>query len=306
MLSAIRFTPVLGPKILGVDHAIRLLMTKGLMQFAENCANDKSILSCLISSLHVLFLDEFDQKALLEKKQVLEMDSRHCVQFHWHNTNPKNGGLYSNFEDYLNSLNHKKRKNIRSERRKVHEQGIEIARLTGSQITQAHIDFFYSCYFQTYLEHFSKPYLSLKFFYQLLETMGEQLVLVQASLDDEPIASAFFLFNNDRLYGRYWGAIRHIDCLHFELCYYQGIEFAIEKRICHFEGGAQGEHKMARGLNPVTMTSAHWIAEPVFKNSIRHFLKHEKEHLKLYASELSEHLAFKKKQESTEFFLDKT
>ncbi|MFN7504754.1 MAG: GNAT family N-acetyltransferase, partial [Limnobacter sp.] len=160
------------------------------------------------------------------------------------------------------------------------------------------LEFFYQCYSRTYMEHFSSPYLNLEFFKQICTTMGEQVLLIQASLHGQAVASSFFLTSEERLYGRYWGCIENLPCLHFELCYYQAIEFAIERGIEWFEGGAQGEHKMARGLNPQTMVSAHYVHDNGFKLPIENFLRREKAHLQAYAVELNEHTAFRESKNS--------
>ena len=171
--------------------------------------------------------------------------------------------------------------------------GLEIQRIHGSRISEAELEFFYQCYSRTYMEHFSSPYLNLEFFRQICTTMGEQILIIQASLHGQPVASSFFLYSEERLYGRYWGSIENLPCLHFELCYYQAIDFAIEQGIEWFEGGAQGEHKMARGLNPQTMVSAHYVHDNGFKLPIENFLRREKAHLDAYAVELNEHTAFR-------------
>lgn len=303
LLSAIPFTPVKAPKLLARDPASAKQMALGFSQLANNCGADKSILGTTVSSAHALFLSEQDQACLLGKRGDPEkadspslhigLDSRYCVQFHLENRSPVTGGKFENFDDYLQSLNQKKRKNIKAERRKARDSGVRIERIQGSEATEQQIEFFYQCYVQTYHEHMSSPYLNLEFFKRICKTMGEQMLIVQATLEELPVASSMLLFNEDRLYGRYWGAIEKIPFLHFELCYYQPIDFMIEKRINWFEGGAQGEHKMARGLNPINNISAHWVHDEGFKEPIRKFLEREKSHLQNYIGELEEHTAFK-------------
>ncbi len=303
LLSAIPFTPVKAPKLLARDPASANHMAVGFSQLAKNCGADKTILGTTVSSAHALFLSEQDQAYLLgnfgdsEKSDSsplhIELDSRYCVQFHLENRSPVTGEKFETFEDYLQSLNQKKRKNIKAERRKAMDSGVTIQRIVGDQATDEHIEFFFHCYVQTYHEHMSTPYLNLEFFRTICKTMGSQVLIVQASLGNQPVASSLLLFNGDRLYGRYWGAIEKIPFLHFELCYYQAIEFLIERGINWFEGGAQGEHKMARGLNPVNNISAHWVHDEGFKEPIRRFLEREKSHLQNYIGELEEHTAFK-------------
>lgn len=293
LLSAIPFTPVLAPKILCGLPEHRNALAQGLAQLTEQAGNNDELLGTRISTLHALFLNTEDQSALLGSGTALNAQARHVVQFHWHNQNPVSGLPFSSFDDFLQSLNQKKRKNIRAERRKAFADGVEITRVPGNQATEEQIEFFYQCYATTYAEHFSRPYLSLDFFKRICASMGEQVLLVIANQNSRPVASSFFLHSNERLYGRYWGCLEQLPCLHFELCYYQGIEYAIENGINWFEGGAQGEHKMARGLNPQTMVSAHWVQEPHFKQPINQFIAREKAHLAAYATELSEHEAFR-------------
>lgn len=293
LLCAIPFTPVLAPKILHANLEAGIALAHGLSRLVLQAANNTDLLGTRISTLHTLFLSKQDQKLLLGNSTDLNLSERHVVQFHWHNINPVTDEKFIGFDDFLESLNQKKRKNIRAERRKANIEGLEIQRIFGTTATEEQLAFFYECYSRTYMEHFSTPYLNLDFFKMLCTSMGEQILLLQATLHGEPVASSFFLFSNERLYGRYWGCIADVPCLHFELCYYQAIEFAIENHIEWFEGGAQGEHKIARGLNPQTMISGHYVHEEGFKQPIESFLKREKAHLQAYASELSEHTAFR-------------
>jgi len=293
LLCAIPFTPVLAPKILHATPEAGKALAQGLAQLTWQAAENTELLGTQISTLHALFLNKKDQQLLLGEATSLNNSSRHVVQFHWHNQNPSTNKSFHDFDEFLESLNQKKRKNIRAERRKAHIEGLEIRRIQGFQATQAELDFFYQCYSRTYMEHFSSPYLNPEFFKQICTTMGEQVLIIQASLNGVPVASSFFLYSTERLYGRYWGCIENLPCLHFELCYYQAIEFAIEQGIEWFEGGAQGEHKMARGLNPQTMVSAHYVHDNAFKMPIENFLRREKAHLDAYAVELNEHTAFR-------------
>lgn len=293
LLCAIPFTPVLAPKVLYANSEAASAMANGLAQLTWKAAENKELLGTQISTLHALFLTEQDQQLLLGNATSLNNSSRHVVQFHWHNQSPASNEPFCDFDDFLESLNQKKRKNIRAERRKAKVEGLEIRRIEGSKATQAELEFFYQCYSRTYMEHFSSPYLNPEFFKQICTTMGEQVLIIQASLNGVPVASSFFLYSEERLYGRYWGCVENLPCLHFELCYYQAIEFAIEHGIEWFEGGAQGEHKMARGLNPQTMVSAHYVHDEGFKLPIENFLRREKAHLQAYAIELNEHTAFR-------------
>ena len=298
LLCAVPFTPVLAPKVLFADKDAGQALAAGLAQLTWQAAENTELLGTRISTLHALFLTRQDQDFLLGSATSLNCSERHVVQFHWHNQSPLTGKPFHDFDEFLESLNQKKRKNIRAERRKAQVEGLQIERIYGHEATAEQLEFFYQCYSRTYMEHFSTPYLNLDFFRQLFASMGEQVLLVQASLNGVPVASSFFLFSSERLYGRYWGSLENLPCLHFELCYYQAIEFAIDKGIEWFEGGAQGEHKMARGLNPKTMVSAHYVHDDGFKLPIENFLRREKAHLQAYAIELSEHVAFKQGPES--------
>lgn len=279
LLCAVPFTPVQGNRLLSVDaHALRHLAAT-LMAFAEQAD---------VSSLHVLFPTATEAEALTG----LGMMQREGVQFHWLN----NG--YRDFEEFLATLEQKKRKNIRAERRKVREEGITMRRVRGEDATDADWRFFSKCYRQTYREHFSSPYLNLEFFRTIGATMPENLLLVIAEYDGKPIASSLVVYQRDEktggtLYGRYWGALEHVPCLHFETAYYQPLEFCIEEKLAVFEGGAQGEHKMARGFLPTVTRSTHWLAHPAFSDAVARFLDNETNSIHAYVDELRDHNPFK-------------
>lgn len=242
-----------------------------------------------MSSLHVLF-PTGDEARLLES---MGMMLREGVQFHWVNDG------YRDFDDFLGTLEQKKRKNIRAERRKVRDAGVTFRRLTGDMIDDGHWRFFSRCYRQTYREHYSSPYLNLDFFRAIGATMPENLLLVIAEAEGQPIASALAVYRRGEhgggtLYGRYWGALEHVPCLHFETAYYQLLEFCIEAGLDTFEGGAQGEHKLARGFLPTVTHSAHWLAHPAFSDAVAHFLARETEHIHAYVDELREHDPFRR------------
>lgn len=285
LLCAIPFTPVKAPKLLAADAQARETLAHGLMRLAQQSARDADTLGICTSGLHVLFMEGSDEETLCGRPSN-QLTTRHVVQFHLENH-------FKDFEQFLGSLHQKKRKNIRAERRKAQSACTHIVRVTGHGIQAEQLEFFYACYSNTYRERHSSPYLTFEFFKQVCASMGEQVLFCIAYNGETPLASSFFLFNEERLYGRYWGALQQVDCLHFELCYYQAIEFAIERNIRWFEGGAQGEHKMARGLNPQVMHSAHWVEDDGFREAIGRFVSREKTHLDMYASELAEHVAFK-------------
>ncbi|MDN7779350.1 GNAT family N-acetyltransferase [Burkholderia orbicola] len=280
LLCAVPFTPVQGTRLLAADDDARRRLAATLLAFAEQSD---------VSSLHVLF-PTGDEARLLES---MGMMLREGVQFHWLNDG------YRHFDDFLGTLEQKKRKNIRAERRKVHDAGVTFRRLTGDQITDADWRFFSRCYRQTYREHYSSPYLNLNFFRTIGATMPENLLLVIAEADGKPVASALAVYRRGEhgggtLYGRYWGAIEHVPCLHFETAYYQLLEFCIEAGLDTFEGGAQGEHKLARGFLPTVTHSAHWLAHPAFSDAVARFLERETEHIHAYVDELREHDPFRR------------
>ncbi|EKS9916309.1 GNAT family N-acetyltransferase [Burkholderia multivorans] len=280
LLCAVPFTPVQGTRLLAVDDDARRRLAATLLAFAEQSD---------ASSLHVLFPTS-DEARLLES---MGMMLREGVQFHWVNDG------YRHFDDFLGTLEQKKRKNIRAERRKVRDAGVTFRRLTGERITDADWRFFTRCYRQTYREHYSSPYLNLDFFRAIGATMPENLLLVIAEADGQPIASALAVYRRGEhgggtLYGRYWGALEHVPCLHFETAYYQLLEFCIEAELDTFEGGAQGEHKLARGFLPTVTHSAHWLAHPAFADAVAHFLERETEHIHAYVDELREHDPFRR------------
>ncbi|MEN8515467.1 GNAT family N-acetyltransferase [Burkholderia sp. RS02] len=280
LLCAVPFTPVQGTRLLAADDDARRRLAATLLAFAEQSD---------VSSLHVLF-PTGDEARLLES---MGMMLREGVQFHWINDG------YRHFDDFLATLEQKKRKNIRAERRKVHDAGVTFRRLTGDRITDADWRFFSRCYRQTYREHYSSPYLNLDFFRTIGATMPENLLLVIAEADGQPIASALAIYRRGEhgggtLYGRYWGAIEHVPCLHFETAYYQLLEFCIEAGLDTFEGGAQGEHKLARGFLPTVTHSAHWLAHPAFSDAVARFLERETEQIHAYVDELREHDPFRR------------
>jgi len=237
-----------------------------------------------LSSLHVLFPAPGDAQAL----RACGLLERSGVQFHWRNAG------YRDFEDFLGALSHDKRKKIRQERKRVDAAGVALRRVTGREASEKDWDFFTSCYRRTYREHRSTPYLTREFFGEIARRMPDNLLLVIAERDGKPIAAALDMFGPAALYGRYWGSIEHVPGLHFEACYYQALEFCIERGIGLFEGGAQGEHKHARGFLPEATRSFHWLAHPAFNRAVDEFLAREGEHISAYMDELEERTPFRK------------
>lgn len=256
LLCAVPFTPVACPKLLGIDAPARAALASSLLDLARESA---------LSSLHCLFLTGEDE-SLFANAELLW---RSGVQYHWHNR------AYCDFDAFLAEFNRDKRKKIKQDRKKVRDQGVSFQWLLGGDCSDEDWAFFNTCYRQTYREHHSSPYLNLAFFQKLGEAMPENVLLIVARVADEPVASALFLLDAQRLYGRYWGSIAAIPNLHFEVCYYQAIEFCIARGLAAFEGGAQGEHKIARGLLPVRTRSAHWIADTPFAEAIGAYLRRE-------------------------------
>jgi hypothetical protein len=272
LLCAVPFTPVRGPRLLARGDAQRRALIAAALELAR-----------ATSSLHVLF--PLEEEALLLQEQGLLL--RRTVQFHWRN------GAYADFDDFLARLSHARRKTIRQERRRVREAGVRLTWLEGAAIERRHWEFFNRCYRGTYAAHRSSPYLNLEFFLRIGARLPEHLAMVLAERDARPIAAALFFTDSETLYGRYWGAIEHVPLLHFECCYYQAIEYAIANRLERFEGGAQGEHKLFRGLLPVETHSAHWLAHPRFARAIEDYLERERAGIVRYVNELNEHSPFK-------------
>ena len=277
---AVPFTPVPGSRLLVADEALRLPLLQAAMDF---CAQQQ------LSSLHMLFAAPAD----LQAAQQAGLMQRETVQFHWHNRQP---AAYADFGDFLASLQQEKRKKIRQERRKVAEAGVRFRHAAGRQISAEDWAFFYRCYERTYLEHGNAPYLSPAFFDAMRSHMPENWVLFVAEQGGQAIACSLIAISADgrTAYGRYWGALARVDQLHFEACYYQPIEWCIANGFQHFEGGAQGEHKMARALLPTSTPSAHWVADPRFARAIAQYLERETEHLHAYQQALQAHSPLKK------------
>jgi predicted N-acyltransferase len=275
LLCAIPFSPVTGQRLLVSDPHYREPLIDAAIQLAEEAG---------LSSFHCLFPSEEEAEEMQKRGLLL----RAGVQFHWHNAG------YKSFHDFLASMIHDKRKKIRQERRKVVEANITFRQLTGRNINEADWRFFHRCYVNTYRAHRSTPYLSLEFFLHLGDTMSEQVLLIIAEQHGKPVASTFNLFDGQTMYGRYWGTMAFSPGIHFETCYYQAIEFCIEHGISRFEGGAQGEHKLARGFTPAKTLSAHWLARPEFASAVEHYLMRETKDIATYIDELNERQPFKK------------
>jgi len=279
LLSAVPFTPVPGPRLMARDATARRVLLRAMQQLARDAK---------LSSAHVLFLDEADQQAARDEGWMM----RSTVQFHW--TQP-DAAPWPDFTAFLASLQREKRKKIQQERRKVTDAGVVFTELEGAQIAADDWDFFYRCYCQTYREHRSTPYLTRDFFARMADTMPENWLLFVASRGGERIAASLVCIDPVRktAFGRYWGATEHVPCLHFEACYYRPLAWCIANGYVRFEGGAQGEHKMARGLLPVQTWSAHWLAHPQFAQAVGDFLAREGAGVVDYLDELNVRRPFK-------------
>lgn len=276
---AVPFTPVAGSRLLARDEADRMALMSALL---ATCEQQK------VSSLHLLFASAQD----LATCQQAGLSLRHTVQFHWHNS----ATPYLDFEDFLRQLSQEKRKKIRQEQRKVRDAGVTHRHLRAGEISLADWDFFYRCYSQTYAEHGNAPYLSKDFFLQhMAQHMTEAWLMIVAERANRPIACSLIGVDQAQglTFGRYWGALERVDCLHFDLCYYQPIQWCIEQGMVRFEGGAQGEHKLARALLPVRSSSAHWIANPAFAQAVERALAQEEPAIDDYLAELERHSPFR-------------
>jgi predicted N-acyltransferase len=269
LLNAVPFTPVGGDRLLAATAQHRELLLAGALQLAREAG---------VSSLHSLFPPEEQAAAMAAAGMLL----RHGVQFHWQNQD------YPDFEAFLASLNQVKRKKIRQERRRVRDAGIVFEWFEGTAISDELWRLFNRCYRETYRLHHSTPYLSLDFFREIGRRMPQNILLVVASRNGNRIAASLNIHNGRRLYGRYWGSLEYHPALHFEACYYQVIEYCIARGLATFEGGAQGEHKMARGLLPVATCSAHWLAHPRFAAAVEEFLAREQQNVAQHMDELAE------------------
>lgn len=279
LLDAVPFTPVPGPRLLSRDESGRRLLLRAMQQFAREAG---------LSSAHLLFLDDADQHAARAEGWMM----RSTVQFHWTQRTPE---PYADFTGFLASLQRDKRKKIQQECRRVLDAGVRFTELQGAQIGADDWDFFYRCYTQTYREHRSTPYLTRDFFARMARSMAENWLLFIACKGGERIAASLICIDPSRrtAFGRYWGAVEHVPCLHFEACYYRPLAWCIDHGYQRFEGGAQGEHKMARGLLPVQTWSAHWLAHPQFAQAVGDFLAREGAGVADYLDELNERRPFK-------------
>ncbi len=272
-VSAIPYTPATGPRLLLADSDNRETIARNLIQTALELSHQTSQ-----SSLHWLFTDRADTKRLKDAGFMLRLG----CQLHW--TNPG----YRDFDDFIDSFTSKKRKNLNRERRRVQEQGFKFRIVHGHEATEQDLELASFFYTSTFDKKWGTATLNTGFFNEVAETMGDQLVLFFADLDDRTVAGSICFHGEDALYGRHWGCYEDYHSLHFETCYYQGIEYAIRHKLKLFEPGAQGEHKISRGFLPTPTWSAHWIADKQFGIAVNDFLQREQRAMRQHIQILNE------------------
>jgi predicted N-acyltransferase len=279
LLCAVPFTPATGPRLLSRPGSPAALLCQRLLAEMRERAQAGEL-----SSAHALFLDEPGRAACAADGWLLRRD----CHFQWHNRG------YRDFGDFLDGFSAEKRKKARRERRRVLEAGIEFRTLQGGQLDDALIALVHDLHAITFLRHGHSPYLNRAFFAQIAHTLGPSLLVKLALCAGKPVAAAVFFRSADTLFGRYWGANADYHSLHFEACYYQGIDYCIEQGIRRFEPGTQGEHKIARGFEPALTWSAHWIADTVLRRAIASYLDREGDAIDAYAAAADEHAPFRK------------
>lgn len=313
---AIPFTPSSGPRIISQGTSEQI--NEYYQTFAQGLTKYCQIHH--LSGWHCLFpifsanksLNTIKRQGVSKSEKTME---RLSCQFHWYNnkqgpflTNSKSSDYFQDFDEYLESFTSRKRKNVKKERAKLLANGFSFLQKESNEITSEDIVNFYTCYQQTYAKRNSQGYLSLEFFQEIHRNMPETLLLVQAKLpvnafssNETPhqkrdsvqvVANALYFKDEDNLYGRYWGCFEEFDNLHFECCYYQGIEYCIQNGLGHFDPGTQGEHKISRGFRPIMCFSQHWISHPQFANAIQEFIDSEKQNIQLYANAANQRLPF--------------
>jgi len=279
LVTAIPFTPATGPRLCTAPGIDPLSCLEAAAKAVQALAMRRGL-----SSWHLLFPETSTSETLL----AAGLHRRAATQFHWFNES------YASFEDFLATFNSRKRKSLHRERRRVAEQGLVLKTLEGPQIRESEWEQFYRFYQLTYAKRSGHGgYLSRDFFVKTAAALGNQAIMVLAYLDSHAVAGALYFRSSDTLYGRYWGCEREFDSLHFEACYYQGIEYCIANGLARFDPGAQGEHKIQRGFRPITTWSNHWIADPRLSAAVADFTRREAQHNELYRQSANELLPFK-------------
>ena len=279
LVTAIPYTPATGPRLLVAPQADQIAVRQTLIDAAISLAENEQL-----STIHWLFTNEQDTSILKASNLAMRLG----CQFHWHNQN------YESFEAFLDALSSSKRKMIRRERRRVVEQEVKLEVLHGDEMSEEQWHIFHRFYVSTFERKSGMPTLSLPFFKALAETMPKNMVVVLASHHGRYVAGAFNMRSRDTLYGRHWGCSEQYHSLHFEACYYQGLDYCIQNRMKSFEPGAQGEHKISRGFLPTPTWSAHWVGHPQFSEIIHNYCRQEQQGMQHYIDELAEHSPYKK------------
>jgi uncharacterized protein len=274
---SVPFTPVTAPKLLVPSG--NLAYERALLSTAETLAERQDV-----SSVHATFVPEAESDLAAEAGWLTRLDT----QYHWHNDN------FSSFDDFLETLASRKRKAIRRERRDALADGLRCEWITGSDLKEHHWDAFFDFYEDTGSRKWGRPYLNRRFFSDVSAAMADRILLIFAYDGPRPIAGALNFIGNDTLYGRNWGTLRNVPFLHFEVCYYQAIDFAIAHKLKTVEAGAQGEHKLARGYAPATTRSIHWIGHPALKSAISDYLRRERASVVREQEALDEYTPFRK------------
>jgi len=281
LVTSIPFTPSTGPRV-ATKKALSKEDSGHLIDEVLAVADETGA-----SSWHFLFPNA-EQLALFNDPRLLQ---RSGVQYHWHNRG------YNDFDDFLGSMNSRKRKMVRKERADIIKQGLRVSIEVGADISSDIWRLFYQLYERTYIKrNGSRGYLTEDFFTRTAATMPEQIAMAVAWLDEQPVACALYFFDSQTLYGRYWGSLDEFPYLHFELCYYSGIEFAISRGLQRYDAGAQGEHKIVRGFEPIETHSLHWIHHPQFRDAIARFLKEEKSAIARHIAQASQMLPYRQEQ----------
>lgn len=279
LVTAVPFTPATGPRLLHAQDLDPAVIWATLKQHMPELA-----VSLGASSWHVLFPQEQDANALA----AAGLHTRHQVQFHWYNRG------YSDFDDFLSTFSSRKRKSLRKERRRVEEQGLSLSMRNGTELSEEDWSVFHRFYQMTYAKRSGHGgYLTREFFLDVAANMGEQVLMALAEKDGSPVAGALYFCDGETLYGRYWGCSREYDCLHFETCYYQGIDYCIRHGLKRFDPGAQGEHKIQRGFEPTTTLSCHWVAQAELDDAVGNFTREEQVHVEGYRKDAMGLLPFK-------------
>ena len=280
LVSSIPFTPASGPRILIADETRSREVIEEISRALKQITEESDF-----SSVHILLANKNEIKDFSQENFSL----RTSYSFHWFNNH------YLSFENFLQDMTSRQRKNIKKERKKINDQGVKVSRICGSEITLEMLETFYQFYQVTYLKRGMRGYLNFEFFKKIVDSIPETIMLVLAKNNSgEYVAGALNFFDDEKLYGRYWGCLQEYDSLHFETCYYQGIEFCIEEKLKSFDPGVQGEHKIKRGFCPIETFSLHWIKDLRFKKAIDDFLDRERKHILEYNQDRRALLPFKK------------